>query len=94
MLGVSAIPAKILLAVLADDAIERFRDPLAMLRQSTLTKQLRELESDGLIHRDIYREIPPKVEYSLTDIGKSFVPILTEMTLWSQQWLCGRGGVK
>lgn len=58
------------------------------ISQSTLTKQLRELEADGLIHREIYREIPPKVEYSLTDIGKSFVPILTDMTLWSQRWLC------
>ena len=58
------------------------------ISQSTLTKQLRELEADGLVHREIYREIPPKVEYTLTDVGKSFVPILTEMTLWSQQWLC------
>ncbi len=57
------------------------------ISQSTLTKQLRELEADGLIHREIYREIPPKVEYTLTDVGKSFVPILTEMTLWSLQWL-------
>lgn len=94
MLEISAIAAKALLAVLADDVIERLHDLLTMLRQSTLTKQLRELESDGLIHREIYREILPKVEYSLTDIGKSFVPILTEMTLWSQQWLCGRGGAK
>ena len=58
------------------------------ISQSTLTKQLRELEADGLIHREIYREIPPKVEYTLTDLGKSFVPILTDMMLWSQQWLC------
>lgn len=58
------------------------------ISQSTLTKQLRELEADGLIRREIYREIPPKVEYTLTDLGKSFVPILTDMTLWSQQWLC------
>ena len=58
------------------------------ISQSTLTKQLRELEADGLVHREIYWEIPPKVEYTLTDVGKSFVPFLTEMTLWSQQWLC------
>ena len=58
------------------------------ISQSTLTKQLRELEADGLIHREIYREIPPKVEYTLTDLGKSFVPILTDMMVWSQQWLC------
>ncbi len=50
--------------------------------QSTLTKQLRELERDGFLHREIFQEIPPHVEYSLTDMGKSFVPILNEMLLW------------
>lgn len=62
------------------------------ISQSTLTKQLRELEADGLVHREIYREIPPKVEYTLTEKGKSFVPILTDMMRWSQQWLCGERG--
>ncbi len=61
------------------------------ISQSTLTKQLRELEADGFIHREIYREIPPKVEYTLTEAGKSFVPILTDMMRWSQQWLCDEG---
>ncbi|MCI9262004.1 MAG: helix-turn-helix transcriptional regulator, partial [Eggerthellaceae bacterium] len=61
------------------------------ISQSTLTKQLRELEADGFIHREIYREIPPKVEYTLTEEGESFVPILTEMMRWSQQWLCSEG---
>jgi len=52
------------------------------ITQSTLTKQLRELESDGFISRYIYQEIPPKVEYSLTELGKSFVPILEHMKAW------------
>ena len=58
------------------------------ISQSTLTKQLRELEADGLIHREIYKEIPPKVEYTLTERGETFVPILEQMVLWSQDQLC------
>ena len=81
----------LILWYIATYEVQRFGELMRRIEgisQSTLTKQLRELEADGLIHREIYREIPPKVEYSLTDLGKSFVPILTEMTLWSQQWLC------
>ena len=58
------------------------------ITQSTLTKQLRELEGDGFISRYIYQEIPPKVEYSLTDLGKSFIPVLKSMKQWSQNNLC------
>jgi len=52
------------------------------ITQSTLTKQLRELETDGFISRYIHQEIPPKVEYSLTDLGKSFIPVLEHMKKW------------
>lgn len=44
-----------------------------------LTLQLRELEEDEVIHREIYRQIPPKVEYSLTEFGRSLEPTLTVM---------------
>ena len=57
------------------------------ITQSTLTKQLRELEADGFISRYIYQEIPPKVEYSLTDLGKSFVPVLEHMKQWGEAHL-------
>ncbi len=58
------------------------------ITQSTLTKQLRELEADGFLHREIYKEIPPKVEYTLTEMGKSFIPVLQAMMAWSEIHLC------
>ena len=61
---------------------------LGGITQSTLTKQLRELENDGFIHREIYKEVPPKVEYTLTELGKSFIPVLNQMMAWSETHLC------
>ena len=46
------------------------------ITQATLTRQLRMLEDFGLINRHVYSEIPPKVEYSLTDLGKEFKPVI------------------
>lgn len=57
------------------------------ITQSMLTKQLRELEADGLIHREIYKEVPPRVEYTLTELGEKFLPILTEMQSWGETYL-------
>ncbi|HPD76584.1 MAG TPA: helix-turn-helix domain-containing protein [Methanoregulaceae archaeon] len=47
-----------------------------------LTKQLRELEQDGVIKRKVYSQIPPKVEYSLTPLGKTLVPLLDALCTW------------
>ena len=55
--------------------------------QRMLTNQLRELETDGLITRTIYPQIPPKVEYSLTDIGLALKPILAELEAWGACYL-------
>ena len=52
-----------------------------------LTQQLRELEAQDLIHREVFPIIPPKVEYSLTELGKSLMPILTAMRDWGANYL-------
>lgn len=50
-----------------------------------LTKQLRELEQDGIIYRDVFDEVPPKVEYRLTELGKTLVPIVDDMFEWGKK---------
>ena len=55
---------------------------LRAVTQRMLTLQLRELEEDGIVHREIYREIPPKVEYSLTKTGQNLKPILFALREW------------
>ncbi len=55
---------------------------LPTITQKMLTQQLRELEADGVIHRKVYAEVPPRVEYTLTDYGESLTPILNEMAYW------------
>ena len=57
------------------------------ITQATLTKQLRMLEEFGLIRRYIYSEIPPKVEYSLTDLGKAFNPVLEQFRIWGDKYI-------
>jgi DNA-binding HxlR family transcriptional regulator len=67
------------------DGTRRFgelRKHLPAATQRMLTLHLRELERDGLIHRKVYREVPPKVEYSLTEMGRSLEPLLRFMSQW------------
>ena len=52
-----------------------------------LTQQLRELEAQQLIHRHVYPVVPPKVEYSLTELGKTLMPVLISMRDWGAQYL-------
>ena len=56
------------------------------ITQKMLTQQLREMETDGIVHRQIYLQVPPKVEYSLTPLGESLQPVLEAMHNWSVQY--------
>ena len=69
--------------------VQRFGQLLRRLdgvTQSTLTKQLRELEADGFLHRRVYPEVPPRVEYTLTELGYSLKPILDAMRNWGEEY--------
>ena len=52
-----------------------------------LTKQLRELEEDGVIKRTVYPQVPPRVEYKITDFGKTLIPILEALSAWGADYL-------
>ncbi|HIW72253.1 MAG TPA: helix-turn-helix transcriptional regulator [Candidatus Levilactobacillus faecigallinarum] len=52
---------------------------MPMVTQAYLTKELRLLEGHGLVHRQVYPQVPPKVEYSLTDLGRAFIPVLKSL---------------
>ncbi|MCI0768104.1 winged helix-turn-helix transcriptional regulator [Bacillus sp. TL12] len=77
----------ILLYHLIDDKkrFNEFRKLYPRLTQRMLTLQLRELERDGIIHREVYKEVPPKVEYSLTEFGRSLEPIILLMKDWGEK---------
>lgn len=55
------------------------------ISRKVLTEQLKELEADGLILREQYKEIPPRVEYSLTDLGKSLSSVIRELEKWGME---------
>lgn len=71
------------------DGLKRFNElqkSLPFIRQGYLTQQLRELEQDGLVHREIYNVVPPKVEYSLTDIGVKFLDVMDKLNEWGIEY--------
>jgi DNA-binding HxlR family transcriptional regulator len=63
------------------------RREITGISQKMLTQTLRNLERDGLIERRIFAEVPVRVEYSLTELGKSLVPVLTSLIQWSESHL-------
>lgn len=75
----------LLIKAIAKECPKRFgelRRAMEDMAQTTLTLQLRELERDGIISRKIYAESPPRVEYKLTAMGKTLLPLLTTMEAW------------
>ena len=66
---------------------KRFRElkkSIGSVSQKVLTAQLRDMEASGLVSRKVYAEVPPRVEYSLTDLGQSLKPILDSMRNWGE----------
>ena len=61
------------------------------ISRKVLTEQLKELEADGLILRVQYKEIPPRVEYSLTELGKSLSPVIRELEVWGMENVLAKG---
>lgn len=71
------------------DGTKRFgelKKSVGSISQKMLTQQLREMEEDGLLERKVYAEVPPRVEYSLTEDGSSLKPILDSMVIWGQRY--------
>ncbi len=59
---------------------------IGTVSQKVLTAQLRDMEENGLVHREVYAEVPPRVEYSLTELGQSLKPILDAMWNWGEDY--------
>ena len=72
------------------DEVMRFgqlQKELPGVNTKMLTKQLRELEEDGVIRRKVYPEVPPRVEYAITEFGKTLIPILNALCTWGAEYL-------
>ena len=72
------------------DGTQRFselRRQMPSITPRMLTNQLRELEADGLVHREVFPVIPPHVEYSLTPLGKTLAPVIRELKKWGDTYL-------
>ena len=71
---------------------QRFKDfikTIPAISKKVLTDNLRALEEVGLIEREVFAEVPPRVEYSLSPLGRSLKPILDAMSEWGEEYKCG-----
>ncbi len=75
----------IILYHLSGEGVLRFGElkrSIPNVTEKMLIRQLRELEADGLVAREVYKQVPPKVEYSLTELGRTLIPILNQLKEW------------
>lgn len=70
--------------------LRRCLEDVSDITQATLTKALRKLEGDGLVSRHVYAEVPPRVEYSLTDLGQELSPILADLGAFGARYIESR----
>ena len=78
------------------DGTKRFGELRRLIPDATqqlLTLQLRELEQEGILHRKVYAQVPPKVEYSLTELGQSLEPIILQIYAWGE-WYCNQNDIE
>lgn len=78
-----------ILSLLGEHEVLRFGELGRLLDEPTarvLTRQLRELEDDGLVLRTVYRQVPPKVEYRLSDLGRGSMPLVEALTNWGGRY--------
>ena len=76
----------LILCILSENESTRFNSiskAIPDISPKVLTDTLKSLEADGLVHRKVYAEMPPKVEYSLTELGKSLIPIINQLVSWA-----------
>ena len=64
----------------------KLKKSIGSVSQKVLTAQLRDMEENGLVNRKVYAEVPPRVEYSLTELGQSLKPILDAMWSWGEDY--------
>lgn len=84
---------KTIILYILSDHTRRFGEIAARMpsiSRKVLTEQLKELEADGLISRTQYKEIPPRVDYALTELGKSLRPILNDIADWGKEKVLGQ----
>lgn len=79
--------AFLVLLVIGENGVVRYNELCRLIpdvSSRVLSTTLKTLEADGLISRKVYPVVPPKVEYSLTEIGESLLPLITQLTMWAQ----------